>query len=79
MKTQQTYLLEEPQFTEGDIVIADSWDNGYLATCDGRVIVEGINFEDIEMKVLLWMKSNQYFPNVFILSDHGNFHYTEVR
>lgn len=55
----------EPQ--EGDIVTSDH----RRFYSDGKLIVI-VDADDWMPAVGAWCKANQYFPNVFFISDHGN-------
>ena len=65
---------------ESDIVIKDTGHLGSesIAFCDGKVIAHAKADQDIYKMVKDWMTANEWYPNVFILSDHGNYHLTSV-
>lgn len=65
---------------ESDIVITS--DHGKaIAVCDSQIIATASpnRDEDIYTMVKEWMTSHGWYPNVYILSDHGNYHLTEVK
>lgn len=61
---------DQPDFDE-DCFIAS---NGYeeSVSCEGRFIAEFKELHDAIQCVKQWQKDNQYFPNVWWVSDHGN-------
>lgn len=65
---------EEPdQPGEEDIVIRASRGAGSLeAFYLGKIIAQDREYEEVAKNVATWMKANNFFPTVWLESDHGN-------
>ena len=63
-----------------DIVITTEGRLGcrYVAYYSGRAIATAIEYGDVETMLKTWMETNKYWPSIWILSDHGNFHLTTI-
>lgn len=65
---------EEPE--EGDIILSDCGPLGSLtlATCYGKVIAGPGPDAECREAVKDWMDNEEFFPSVWYVSDHGNYH-----
>ena len=63
------YEGQEDEPSEEDIFISDT---GHLG-CNGKVIHHG-NPDHTDGAIRAWMETEQYWPNVWTVSDHGNIH-----
>ena len=62
--------LTGPQ--EEDITIASNGFKHSVGIVNGEFIGEYTEYQDAENAVKDWMTENQFFPNVWNISDHGN-------
>lgn len=79
--------LEEPEIEEIDLSIFDEpsepdeddiiiSDNG--VTCAGKIITNAVEWDDQCEAIKAWMQENKFYPSVWMLSDHGNYHLTSI-
>jgi hypothetical protein len=70
----------ETEYTEDDIEPCD--DDAYVTTCydylsvsaGGKWIANVQSHDEAEELIRDWMRTNQYYPSVWSVSDHGNVH-----
>jgi len=69
------YEGQEDEPSEEDIFISDTGHLGChdYVTCNGKVIHHG-NPDHTDGAIRAWMETEQYWPNVWTVSDHGNIH-----
>ena len=63
-------ITDEPQ--EDDCFITDKPHGGYEVSCGGKFVGQKTDFEDALKMVNDWRKKSKYFPNIWMVSDHGN-------
>jgi hypothetical protein len=44
----------------------------YLVSCGGKLIKSVVEFNDAIKIVRNWQDRNEYYPNIWMVSDHGN-------
>lgn len=68
--------MEDPQPDEEDIFISDTGNLGSItiATWCHKIIARDSERMQVERKVKAWMEEQEYWPNVWFVSDHGNAH-----
>lgn len=58
---------------ETGIVISDAgWNRQYNVAAEGRQIADNVEMSEALAIVRDWMNRNSYWPNVFVVNDHGN-------
>ena len=64
----------EPNYDE-DCFVSPSGTLGgkYSVSCGGKFIDEVSEFEDAMELIRSWQDKNQFYPNIWDVSDHGNF------
>lgn len=71
----ERYEQEQAGLQEEDITISDSGPLGSLYSVgivNGKFIGEYKTRDAAETAIRTWMEENQFWPNVWIISDHGN-------
>lgn len=71
-------MINNYEYQDGDIVIKDDRHYGNVAFCEGKLIARAKEYDELEEQIAKWMKAHSYYPNIFIQSDHGNLHLTEI-
>lgn len=61
--------IDKPE--EGDCFI-ESTGSKYNISCDSKHIGEFIEMEDVLNRIKQWKKENNFYPNTWFISDHGN-------
>jgi len=77
LKLGETIILaEEDTPQDDDIYFSASGPLGSKTSlsADGKHIGEFSEFEEAEIAALKWMKKSNFFPNAWVVSDHGNMH-----
>ena len=69
------YQDTEDEPSEEDIFISSTGPLGSQdhAVCGASVVYHG-NPDHTDQAIRAWMQENQYWPNVWAVSDHGNIH-----
>ena len=44
----------------------------YFISCGGKFVKDVIEFDDAIQIVRSWQDKNEYYPNIWMVSDHGN-------
>lgn len=67
-------IEDEPQPDEEDIFFSDSGPLGARTSlvAGGKFLGEFSDFEEAEEAALKWVEKSNYYPNAWIVSDHGN-------
>lgn len=63
---------EEPTPEDEDSYIQDVPMKGYSVSCGGKFLSSFSDFNDALTAVNAWQKKNNYYPNIWMVSDHGN-------
>lgn len=61
---------EEPN--NEDCFITDKPRGGYEVSCGGKYIDNFTEFDDGMAAIRKWRKQHKYWPNIWLISDHGN-------
>ena len=63
--------FSEPE--QDDCIISDVVRGGYDVSCGGKFIGHFDDFDDALVSVNSWKEENNFFPNTWTISDHGNY------
>jgi len=70
---------EDDEPSEGDYVIGPSGPlGGRISVSNGNFLAEFIEQSDAEQFIREHMQKEQFFPNVWYCSDHGNYHHVSL-
>jgi len=67
---QEDQINDEPE--DNDCFIQDNTMGGYDVSCDGNFIGNYNEMDDALNAVKEWKTNNNFFPNTWFVSDHGN-------
>jgi hypothetical protein len=62
---------EEPTPNDQDYYIQDVTRGGYSVSCGGNHLASFSDFNDALTTINVWMKINNFYPNIWIVDDHG--------
>lgn len=62
---------EEPTPNDEDCYIQHDRRGGYSVSCGGNYLNSFSDFNDALTAINVWMKKNSFYPNVWIVDDHG--------
>jgi hypothetical protein len=65
-------IVESEESEEEDCFISDVTRGGYDVSCGGKHTGHYKEFDDALKAVNVWQKKNKYYPNIWMVSDHGN-------
>jgi hypothetical protein len=63
---------QQPTQPEEDDCVISSNGNIYSVSCGGKYINKFVEWEDAMKAVVDWQEANNFYPNIWFISDHGN-------